>query len=92
MSKTLIISMFAAVLLSSAALDAQRGGGRGPAGTPPGHGGTPPGHGGTPPGQTVRPFEAPEFDAKSSGAVLALIIGGSLVLLETRRRRRSIKS
>jgi hypothetical protein len=90
--KPLLIAVAACVLLSSSLLGAQ---GRSPA-PPPGSGGTPPAHGGPIPGKTpkvpkgeIAPVVAPEFDPRSAGAVWALLIGGSLVLLETRRRLKS---
>ena len=35
------------------------------------------------------PVSAPEFDAKASGAAVALLVGGALVLFESRRGHRN---
>jgi hypothetical protein len=35
------------------------------------------------------PVSAPEFDAKASGAAVALLVGGAVVLFESRRGRRN---
>ena len=40
------------------------------------------------PGRGPNPISAPEFDAKTAGAAVALLVGGAVVLTERLRRRK----